>query len=62
MKCSECNHKIYEPSNGGPNRYYCKHPEAVREIGSRLICRTERHSTVITIKTTPKWCPERASK
>lgn len=57
MKCSECGHEVFEHGNGGPNRYYCKHPEAVSGIGSWMICRTERYSTDLKIKTAPKWCP-----
>ncbi|MHB8061274.1 MAG: hypothetical protein ACYDG2_01365 [Ruminiclostridium sp.] len=57
MKCSECEYKVYEPSKGGINRYYCSHPEVTKGVGSRMICRTERHSTMLKIKTSPKWCP-----
>ena len=63
MKCKDCGHKIYVPGKGNPNRYYCHHPEA-RFARSEceptpMICRTERHSDELTIKTSPKWCPFR---
>lgn len=57
MKCSECDHKHFETGNGSPNRYYCNNPVATAGVGARLICRTERHKTDITIKTSPSWCP-----
>lgn len=57
MKCSECNYKSFYADNGGANRYYCTNPIATEDVGSRLICRTERHSTKLKIKTSPKWCP-----
>lgn len=59
-KCSDCNLKIFSKGNGSPNRYYCRHPEATK-MGSRMICRTERHKTELTIKTSPKWCPLRTT-
>lgn len=57
MNCKDCNYKVFEKSNGSPNRYYCKHPEALKGVGARLICRTKRHSEEVTIKTAPRWCP-----
>ena len=44
---------------GSPNRYYCTHPVAAKMAcaWAKMICRTERRSTEITIKTAPKWCP-----
>jgi len=59
MKCSECRHKSFLEINGGPNRYYCRHPKVVAGHGPRMICRTDRHSTELKIKTSPKWCPEK---
>jgi hypothetical protein len=56
-KCKECNYKVLEKGNGSPNRYYCTHPDAIKDIGSRLICRTDRGSEEIKIKNSPKWCP-----
>lgn len=58
MNCKDCGYKIFEKGNGSPNRYYCKHPEATK-MGSRMICRTERDKTELTIKTSPRWCPLR---
>ena len=61
-KCRECENTEFQDMNGSPNRWYCKHPE-VREYVScpadTLICKTERYSTEIIIKTSPKWCPRR---
>jgi hypothetical protein len=59
MKCIDCEHKSFWSGNGDPNRYYCLHPEAVAGRGAQMICRTDRHSTEIKIKTSPKWCPLR---
>lgn len=59
MKCSECNFCTFEEYNGGPNRYYCLHPVTIRGVGAQLICRTERHSRELKVKTSPKWCPYR---
>lgn len=57
MKCSECDYKCFCADSGGVNRYYCTNPIAIKDVGSRLICRTERHCTELKIKTSPKWCP-----
>lgn len=57
MKCRECNYKVFEKGNGDPNRYYCTHPKAIAGVGSRMICRTDRGSEELKIKTSPKWCP-----
>lgn len=64
MKCRDCNHTKFMKGNGNPNRYYCTHPEAGKEVGSsaRMICRTERHSEEMTTKTSPRWCPLRGEK
>lgn len=64
-KCKECNFKSFYSGNGGLNRYYCEHPDG-RFARSEceptpLICRTERHSSEMTIKTAPKWCPLKRS-
>lgn len=55
--CKDCDFRRFENYNGSPNRYHCVHPEAVRGVGYRLICRTDRHSSEIKMKTSPKWCP-----
>lgn len=57
-KCCECEYTDFMKGNGSPNRYYCKHPD-IPSPGRKLICRTERHSTDFTIKTSPRWCPKR---
>lgn len=62
MDCKDCEFKHFQKHNGNPNRYYCLHPKAVEGVGSRLICRTERHSEAITIKTSPRWCPLRVTE
>lgn len=59
MKCKDCEFCRFEDHNGNPNRYHCTHPEAVRGIGYRMICRTGRHSRELKMKTSPKWCPRR---
>lgn len=66
MKCRECEFASFVKVNGGPNRYYCKNPDA-RFVRSEceptpLICRTERNSEEVTIKTSPRWCPLRKGK
>lgn len=66
MKCKDCEYKSFLERKCGPNRYYCKHPEA-RFARSEceptpLICKTERHSEELTIKTSPRWCPLRRKK
>lgn len=58
-KCAGCKHCQFAPGNGNPNRYYCTHPATTAGMGARMVCRTERHSTEITIKTSPRWCPLR---
>lgn len=61
VRCSECEHKELLERNGGANRYYCVHPKAqfVRSEcePTPMICRTVRHSTEMTVKTSPAWCP-----
>lgn len=62
-RCTECNHKSFMKGNGRPNRWYCHNPDA-RYARSEceptpMICRTERHSEELTVKTSPKWCPIR---
>lgn len=54
MKCKECKNARFEEYNGSPNRYSCEHSDI---SGYKMICRTKRGSTTITIKTAPKWCP-----
>lgn len=58
-KCAGCRRCRFEDCNGSPNRYYCVHPAVMAGMGNRMVCRTERHSTAITIKTSPRWCPLR---
>ena len=61
-KCRECENTEFQDMNGRPNRWYCKHPEVRAHVScpaDTLICKTERYSTEITIKTSPKWCPRR---
>jgi len=57
-KCIECNHTEFMELNGSPNRYYCKHVD-IPSPGRKMLCRTERGSQVMTIKTSPRWCPKR---
>ncbi len=60
MKCSECNHcQFAEDKKRGMNRYYCKHRAAAASVnaGARLLARTKRHETELTVKTAPRWCP-----
>lgn len=59
MTCKDCDNKLFSAKNGGPNRYYCKHPKAEAGIGSRMICRTARGSAKMPTKTAPHWCPLR---
>lgn len=59
MKCVDCDLKKLQECKCGGNRYYCGHPDAPRQNGPALICKTERHSTELTIKTRPRWCPLR---
>jgi hypothetical protein len=61
-KCRKCENTEFQDMNGRPNRWYCKHPEVREHVScpaDTLICKTERYSTEITIKTSPKWCPRR---
>lgn len=57
MKCINCRYKSFEEYKDGLNRYFCNNPEAIKNTGSKLICKTERHSTELKIKTSPRWCP-----
>lgn len=60
-KCCECKEAHFMKGNGTPNRYYCYHPGCRDSVSpAKMICRTKRHSTEFTIKTSPKWCPKRA--
>ena len=59
MKCVDCDLKKLQERKCGGNRYYCGHPDAPRKNGPALICKTERHSTELMIKTSPRWCPLR---
>lgn len=59
-KCSECEFTSFMKINGGANRYYCSHPYGRKaHCSAPLICRTERHRTELTIKTSPRWCQKR---
>ena len=58
-KCIECDFVSFYQGNGNPSRYYCNHEKHGALAASRMICRTERHSTEITIKTSPRWCPRK---
>lgn len=64
MKCKDCNDLVYCPRNGGSNRYYCKNIIACKEhlCGAVLLSRCDRHSDVLKIKTSPKWCPLKSQK
>lgn len=56
-KCRKCENTEFQDMNGSPNRWYCKHPEVREHVScpaDTLICKTERYSTEITIKTSPK--------
>lgn len=59
MKCKDCNYLVFSKSNGSPDRYYCKHPVACNKFGcgAVLVCRCDRHSTILKTKTAPRWCP-----
>ena len=61
-KCSKCEDAKFQDMNGRPNRWYCEHPEVRKYVScpaNTLICKTERHTKEITIKTSPRWCPRR---
>lgn len=61
MNCKDCNYKKLEVYSGGMSRYYCTNPDASYARSecepTPLISKNKRHSTEITIKTAPKWCP-----
>lgn len=66
-KCSECRFAKFVDGNGNPNRYYCYNEDACYARSEcepyPLICRTDRYSIEMKIKTSPRWCPFRkASK
>lgn len=50
MTCKECKYSKFQRYNGSPNRYYCLHSAMTVGVGSRMICRTERHSEEITME------------
>ena len=52
MRCAECKYKRFGEDKGGVNRYYCTHPTAAASVNAsaRLIARTKRHETELTIK------------
>lgn len=57
MKCSECKYKKFEEYNGSPSRYYCIHQDAAENASANIICRCDRGSSELKIKTSPRWCP-----
>lgn len=60
MRCAECSCcEFAEDKKGGVNRYYCTHKTAAGSVNAsaRLITRTKRHSTELTVKKAPRWCP-----
>ena len=59
MRCAECKFKCFGEDKGGVNRYYCTHQTAAASVNAsaRLIARTKRHETELTIKKAPRWCP-----
>ena len=63
IKCKDCEFKSFLVLKCAPGRYYCKHPDASFARSEcepmPMICKTDRHSDEITIKTSPKWCPLR---
>lgn len=56
LKCISCEHRSFMQGNGNPSRHYCELANTSCEP-RRMICRTERHETDMTIKRTPRWCP-----
>ena len=58
-KCADCKNCKLEEQTNGVNRFYCSHPEAAASVNAstRLIAKTERHSTELPVKTAPRWCP-----
>lgn len=59
IKCIECECCHFQGRKGSPSRYYCLHPVVVEGVGSVMICRCERGSNEITIKSSPAWCPKK---
>ncbi len=59
MKCAECSYAELSKHNNGPSRYYCIHTQIKTETnaGREMICRCERNSEELTIKTAPRWSP-----
>lgn len=61
--CNKCKFAEFRPGKGNPGRYYCKNPDAKFARSEcepvPMICRTGRHDSDFTIKTSPKWCPLR---
>ncbi|NDO20337.1 hypothetical protein FMM68_11835 [Lachnospiraceae bacterium MD329] len=62
MNCKNCKHCKYSEGGNHIGTYTCEHPrnpDSVNHIGGvTRICKTERHSTEMTRKRTPKWCPQ----
>lgn len=61
IKCIDCECCHFQRCNGSPSRYYCLHPAVVAGIGSVMICRCQRGSDEITIKSSPTWCPKKVN-
>ncbi len=60
MKCKDCKYLTFaDMHNCNPNRYYCENPIICkeRERGAVMICRCERGTSDLKIKTSPRWCP-----
>ncbi len=62
MNCKNCKHCKYSEGGNHIGTYTCEHPrnpDSVNHIGGvTRICKTERHSTEMTRKRTPQWCPQ----
>lgn len=66
MNCKTCKYCKYGESSSHIGTYICEHPrnpDLQNHIGGvTRICKTERHSTEMTRKRTPKWCPKLQEK
>ena len=75
-KCTECKYLIMRHRSGGTyssygrGEYFCEHPEAktlpAKAFGNRTRCfvcfGTNERETKPTIRTTPRWGPEKGKK
>lgn len=60
MICKGCRYEHFEQRSGNPNRYYCTHPVAAKEVNAaakkksskQIETREERKH-----RTAPRWCP-----